>query len=325
MIPPRCSNLNESKKSPSGENAAAKSERAKPAAPRRRRSAIVAALFFSFASGLGHLYAGRLKRGLAFAGAFYGIIFLGALLRLWPLFRGFVGLLIALLALYVGAIVDVAAQARRRRDAPLEKYQRWYFYLTAAIVLSFLPNLIFGAKEKLLGFDSQPVIAGAMSPTLEPGDQVLIDTWSYRRATPQKGDVIASRRPIDDQVSFHRVIGVSGESVRIERGKVYLNDEPFDAKSAPESATTLPEYVNLPRTVIPQNQLFALGGDDDLGSFTLLRIESVIGRVTCVWMPPDRARVGMDICDPIPANTDQRLARGGRLNGALAFGDSSAA
>jgi hypothetical protein len=56
-------------------------------------------------------------------------------------------------------------------------------------------NLIFGARENLLGFEGQPVTAGAMSPTLELGDQILIDTWRYRRAAPQKGDVIASCRP----------------------------------------------------------------------------------------------------------------------------------
>jgi len=157
-------------------SAVAKSDNAKPAARRRRRSVIVAALFSSFAIGLGHLYVGRLRRGLALAGAFYGSVFLGASLGLWPAFRGFVGLLIALFALYAGAIIDAAVWARRRRDAPLEKYQRWHFYLAAAIVLSLLPNLIFGASDRLLGFESQPVTSSAMSPTLELGDQVLIDT-----------------------------------------------------------------------------------------------------------------------------------------------------
>ena len=59
--------------------AAAKSDRAKPPARRWRRSAIVAVLFSSFAIGLEHLYARRLRRGIAFASAFYGIIFLSAL------------------------------------------------------------------------------------------------------------------------------------------------------------------------------------------------------------------------------------------------------
>jgi signal peptidase I len=267
-----------------------KSVRAKAVARRRRRSVIVAALFSSFAIGLGHLYAGRLRRGLAFAGVFYGAVFLGALLRAWPAFRGFVGLLIALFVIYAGAIVDAAAQSRRRREAPLEKYQRWYFYLAAAIVLSLLQNLIFGAREKLLGFEGLPVTSGAMSPTLEFGDQVLIDTWRYRRAAPQKGDVIASRRLIDDRVSFHRVIGVGGESVRIDRGKIYLNDEAFDTKSTP-----LPEYINIPRIVIPQNEIFALGGNDEFAPFSLLNIDRVIGRATYVWMSQDRARIGSQV------------------------------
>jgi signal peptidase I len=198
-----------------------------------------------------------------------------------------VGLLLALFLLYIGAIVDAAVQAKRRRNAPLEKYQRWYFYLAAAIILSLLQNVIFGERKKLLGFESQPVASGAMSPTLEPGDQVLIDTWRYRRDAPQKGDVIVSRRFIDDQVSFHRVIAASGESVRIERGQIYLNDEPFDGKSAP-----LPEYVNIPRIVIPQNEVFALGGNDALDSFSLIKIGRVIGHATCIWMSHDRARIG---------------------------------
>jgi signal peptidase I len=273
----------------------AKSDRAKPATKRLRRSAIVAALFSSFAIGLGHLYAGRLRRGLAFAAIFYSIVLLGALLGLWPTFRGFVGLLIALFAIYVGAIVDAARQARLRRDAPLQKHQRWYFYLAAAVVLPLLANLVFGARAILLGFDLQPVTSSSMSPALEFGDQVLIDTRLYRRSPPQKGDLIASRRPIDDRVTFHRVIGVAGESVRIDKGRVYLNDKPLDANSAPESAAPLPEYINLPRTVIPENQLLTFGGLDEHGSFALLRIESVIGQVSCVWMSPDRARVGMDV------------------------------
>lgn len=190
------------------------------------------------------------------------------------------------------AIVDAAAQARRRRDASLEKYQRWYFYLAAAIILSLSQNLIFGAREKLLGFESQPVAGSALSPSLEPGDQVLIDTWLYRGVAPQKGDVIASRRLVDDQVSFHRVIGVSGESVRIENGKIYLNDEPFDAKAAPELTAPLPEYVNIPRIVIPQNEVFALGGNGEFIPFSLLNIKRVIGRATYIWMSQDRARIG---------------------------------
>jgi signal peptidase I len=200
-----------------------------------------------------------------------------------------------LFGLYAGAIVDAAAQARRRRDAPLAKYQRWYFYLATAVVLPLLANLVFGARTRLLGFDSQPVTSGSMSPTLELGDQVLIDTWRYRRAAPQKGDVIASFRPIDDRVSRHRVIAAAGDSIRIEKGRIYLNDEPFDPNSVPESTTPLPEYTNLPRTVIAPNQLFTFGGPDDIGSFALLRVESIIGRITCVWMSPERSRIGTDV------------------------------
>jgi len=89
--------------------------------------------------------------------------------------------------------------------------------------------------------------------------------------------VIESRRPIDDLLSFHRVVAVGGESVPIKGGRIYFNDELFDEKS-------LSEYVNLPRTVIPQNQLFAR-----------LRIGDVIGRVTCVWMSQEQACVGTEV------------------------------
>jgi hypothetical protein len=106
---------------------------------------------------------------------------------------------------------------------------------------------------------------------------------------------IWTRQEMVDTTIDRVFVVVSGESVRIERGKIYLNDQPFDAESVPKLAATLPEYIIPQRTIITQNDVFALGGQDEFGSFTLLRIESIIGRATCVWVSLDRARIGTEV------------------------------
>lgn len=72
-------------------------------------------------------------------------------------------------------------------------------------------------------FIAQPfVVEGqSMYPTFDNGDYLIIDELSYRLADPARGDVIVFRYPGDPSVFYiKRVIGLPGETVRVERGAV---------------------------------------------------------------------------------------------------------
>ncbi len=82
------------------------------------------------------------------------------------------------------------------------------------------------------------VIQGkSMHPTLREGEHYLLDRWTYRYSAPQRSDLVVLRDPGHSDYAVKRLIALPGETVRISRGKVYLNNklltEPYLAGAAP--------------------------------------------------------------------------------------------
>jgi signal peptidase I len=76
-------------------------------------------------------------------------------------------------------------------------------------------------------FIAQPFIVSgtSMEPIFTKGDYIVIDEISYRQTSPQRGDVIIFRYPLDPSIYFiKRVIGLPGETIRIENGIVSISN-----------------------------------------------------------------------------------------------------
>ena len=108
------------------------------------------------------------------------------------------------------------------------------------------------------------VSSASMSPTLLPGDFVLVNRLVYHLHPPRRGDIIALRFPQADGREFvKRVIGLPGDVVREEGGRLYVNGallaqaQPIDTNEQPA-----PEGRQLPRPV-PAGRLYVLGDNRD--------------------------------------------------------------
>ena len=67
------------------------------------------------------------------------------------------------------------------------------------------------------------VNGASMDPNFLDGDYLIIDEISYRLNEPKRSDVIIFRYPLDpSQFFIKRVIGLPGETVKIEDGKVFI-------------------------------------------------------------------------------------------------------
>jgi signal peptidase I len=65
----------------------------------------------------------------------------------------------------------------------------------------------------------------SMTPNFENGDYLIIDEFSYRVREPQRGEVIVFKYPNDiTQRYIKRIIGLPGETVKIENGNVEILD-----------------------------------------------------------------------------------------------------
>jgi signal peptidase I len=130
---------------------------------------------------------------------------------------------------------------------------------------------------------------GSMLPTLQAGDQVLVDKRAYRDRLPRRGELVVFRAPRSGDVTLKRAIGLPGDSVAIEDGVLVVNGrrqaEPYADPDAIDSVYFGPVRV-------PAGSVFVLGDNraDSLDSrdFGAVSRRELMGRVQVRLWPPAR-------------------------------------
>jgi len=129
------------------------------------------------------------------------------------------------------------------------------------------------------------VDGSSMVPTLHDGQFVMVNRWAEKFGSLKHGDIVVFHYPRDpDQEYIKRIIGLSGDSVRIDNGKVYVNNqeliEPYIA-AAPRNRGTW---------TVPEEHIFVLGDNrnnsQDSRSFGYVSKEDVIGKAIFIYWPP---------------------------------------
>ncbi len=131
----------------------------------------------------------------------------------------------------------------------------------------------------------------SMQPTLFAGNFVVVNKLSYRFGEPSRGDIIVFRYPPDPELDpyIKRVIGLPGEHVFVEDGKVYINgvriSEPYLETQTQQGG----EWT------VPQDALFMMGDNrnnsSDSRAWGMVPLENVIGKAFMVYWPPGKWEV----------------------------------
>jgi len=142
------------------------------------------------------------------------------------------------------------------------------------------------------------VKGASMEPNFHEKEYLIIDELSFRFREPIRGEVIVFRFPEDPKEYFlKRVIGLPGETVKVQGGKVYIynseNPEGFllDENYLPDSLITDGDRT----TKVGENQLFVLG-DNRPNSFDSRRFgpidkSLVVGRAWLRGWPLNKLAV----------------------------------
>ncbi len=90
-------------------------------------------------------------------------------------------------------------------------------YLLVVFVLTFLFITFVAQRTEVSG--------SSMEPTLQDGDSLLVDKLSYRFKNPERFDIIIFPYQYgEDQYFIKRVIGLPGETVRVDYyGNIYID------------------------------------------------------------------------------------------------------
>lgn len=125
-----------------------------------------------------------------------------------------------------------------------------------------------------------------MAPRISSGEFVLINTFTYWLHPPQRGDIIAFHHDTPaPEIFIKRVVGMPGDRVRIDRGKVFVN-----GKLLSEPYVRYGDTRSFPETIVPRSALYVLGDNridsNDSRFWGFVPESEVLGKaVAGIWPP----------------------------------------
>lgn len=196
----------------------------------------------------------------------------------------------------------------------------WVYCIVIAVTLAILVRYFIGTPTVV----QQP----SMWPTLKEGQRLILNrTIRIGHQTPKRGDIITFEAPSKLYISaaeadlenpkavydyginnifskfryyvleigktsfIKRVIALPGEHVKIQDGKVYINDQELEENYLQENVTT--ESMNGPFTdfVVPEGYIFAMGDNraqsTDCRRFGCIPMEKIESKVWIRFWPFD--------------------------------------
>jgi signal peptidase I len=152
--------------------------------------------------------------------------------------------------------------------------------------------IALGLAAFIILFLYQPVkVEGtSMAPGLEDQERIFINKFVYDWEPIQRGDIVVFRYPRDPSKSYiKRVIGVAGDSVRIENGRVYVNGQSQWEDYVPSRYADPSAY---PETVVPAGAYFVLGDhrnmSNDSREFGPVEQKYIYGKAVFIYWPVEK-------------------------------------
>jgi len=140
-----------------------------------------------------------------------------------------------------------------------------------------------------LTVQSYTVVMSSMEPNFQDGECIMVKKLSYRSSGPQRGDVVIFDPPFDSEYPFiKRVIGLPGETVEINDGKVSINGTPLEED---EYIAAQPNYT-MSAQEVPENEYFVLGDNrnnsNDSHNGWTVPWDNIIGKAWFSYWPPSK-------------------------------------
>jgi len=164
--------------------------------------------------------------------------------------------------------------------------KEWGQSLLYAVVIALFIRTFF--------FQAYRIPTGSMIPTLKIGDHLIVNKVVYKIREPKRGEVIVFIFPKDPRKTFvKRLIGLPGDRVRIEDGKILIDGKPIT--SIPQIASRY-YYAEGPygekEVTVPKNSLFVLGDNttnsNDSRFWGFVPRKNLIGEPIFIYFPPWR-------------------------------------
>jgi signal peptidase I len=211
--------------------------------------------------------------------------------------------------------MDVGTQVQDAPDVPVgrgrhlarqPRGRRWLIETATVVAIAVLVAVLL--RTFVVGTYSIP--SGSMEPTLQIGDRILVDKLSYDLHGIGRSDIIVfttpplehcAGAPVPDLVK--RVIGLSGETISLAGGQVYINgkllSQPWLTPTAqhdtfPPAGSTQP-YALVHPFKIPAGKVFVMGDNRgescDSRYWGPIEKSTIVGKVDLRFWPIGRLHI----------------------------------
>lgn len=104
----------------------------------------------------------------------------------------------------------------------IKEIMSWIFWICVSCFLAIVIVFCIGMKTSVIGT--------SMEPCLYNGQSIFLNRIIYRISSPKVGDVVVFYPNGNDKLHLYvkRVVAVSGDTVQIKSGKLYVNGEVKD-------------------------------------------------------------------------------------------------
>ena len=175
----------------------------------------------------------------------------------------------------------------------------WVLTIAAALVIAFVVRTFI--------FEPVKVDGASMNDTLVDGEVMIVTKFEYSTASipligdftvggnPKRFDVVICHYPGRGSTNFvKRVIGIPGDTLKLENGYLYLKaageteftkyDEPYISEAYRSGYLT-----NFPEYTVPEGSYFVMGdhrnNSNDSRSQGPITRDMIVGKVACVVWP----------------------------------------
>lgn len=160
------------------------------------------------------------------------------------------------------------------------------------VVEVVVPAIILFLVIKTFFLESRFVPSPSMVPTIQVHDRFLLNKTAYWFNTPKRYQIVIFKPPAragakDDFVK--RIIGLPGETIKIHKGVVYINDKPLEEPYITPDRAPVMEFNSY---IIPDDHVFVMGDNrnnsQDSRYWGPLPIENIKGQAWWRFWPVNR-------------------------------------
>ena len=175
--------------------------------------------------------------------------------------------------------------------------KKYFKIIITLVVTLFALFIIF----RLAGFRIYRYAPAAVSmhPSISPGDRVLCKLGNYKSEDVVRGMIILISHKNYSYPITKRIITVEDDSVKIKKGKIYINDsllnEPYAVYSKDKNLNQ--HIFDVDSVVVGKNELFVLGDnrnnsmDSRNSKFGLISTDAIIGKPLFILWSDDKSKI----------------------------------